>query len=79
MVSERSQRKRSSLAGGIELEWNAFPGRSYLIEASDTLAPDAWETLETIAIPQGVTTGVFSHEINPMDWPKRFFRVRLGE
>jgi hypothetical protein len=71
--------RTSRVEGGFEIEWNAFPGRSYAIEASATLAPDSWDTLDTITIPQGVASGAFYHAVDPDVEPTRFFRVRLVE
>jgi hypothetical protein len=66
------------VGNSFNLDWAAFPGRRYRVEASDDLSPGSWETVpgsETTAGPAETSLGI-SLEIPPGD-PRRFFRVAL--
>jgi hypothetical protein len=66
------------VGNSLNLDWAAFPGRSYRVESSDDLAVGSWETVpgsETTAGPAESSLGI-SLEIPPGD-PRRFFRVAL--
>jgi predicted RNA-binding protein with TRAM domain len=48
--------------------WDAVPGRSYSIQASETMEPGSWTTIAT-----GLTSGTFT-DIAPST-AKRFYRI----
>jgi hypothetical protein len=60
---------------GLELRWNAGPGRPFLVESSETLNPGTWaEQAKGIMAANG--TAVFS-TIRSNNDQARFYRVRL--
>lgn len=69
----------SGRAGNVfALDWAGFPGRTYRIEASDSLDPSSWTTVpgsQVTAGPDEISLAV-EVPLNPED-TRRFFRVVL--
>ncbi|MFM7179869.1 MAG: hypothetical protein ACKO2G_00095 [Verrucomicrobiales bacterium] len=66
------------VANSLNLDWAAFPGRTYRVEASTTLLANSWQTVpgsQVTAGPTETSLGI-SLEIPPGDL-RRFFRVAL--
>lgn len=62
----------------LDLDWAAFPGRSYRVEASTSLLANSWETVpgsQVTAGPSDTSLGVTLPI--PVSDPRRFFRVAL--
>ncbi|MDP3851299.1 MAG: carbohydrate-binding protein [Luteolibacter sp.] len=59
------------------LAWNAFPGRSYIVQGSTTMAPASWQNLETVTASDIALSCSATLPINPMEEPVKFFRVVL--
>lgn len=57
--------------GGMTVSWDVVAGRTYAVEASDTLAPGSWTTLAT-----GLTSGNYT-DTRPLE-QRRFYRVRVS-
>lgn len=62
----------------FNLTWNCFPGRSYKIQSSDTLAGGSWTDVPGATVTAGATdlSASIGVPINPAD-PRRFYRVFL--
>lgn len=60
------------------ISWNCFPGRSYKIQTSDTLAGGSWTDVPGATFTAGASemSTSLNLALNPAD-PKRFFRVVL--
>jgi hypothetical protein len=61
----------------FSLAWNAFPGRTYQVQGSATMAPDSWENVATVAAGPADLSCSANIPIDPQEDPVMFFRVRL--
>lgn len=64
-------------ADRVGLTWNAFPGRVYQIEASDTLAPGAWNQVPGAEVTAGPGDLELTVELGGQEATSRFYRVAL--
>jgi chitodextrinase len=61
----------------FSLTWNAFPGRSYQVQGSATMAPGSWENLATVPVGPADLSCSANIPLNPQQDPVMFFRIRL--
>jgi hypothetical protein len=61
----------------FSLTWNAFPGRSYQVQGSPTMAPGSWQNLATVPAGPADLSCSANIPINPQQDPVLFFRIRL--
>ena len=62
---------------GVLLRWTAKPGKSYVVEFSETMRSDDWQTLATV---EGEADAILEHEAVIMDRKLRltvFYRIRV--
>ena len=63
--------------GSFSLTWNAFPGRSYIVQGSATLHPESWQNLDNVTASPVALSCSSTVPINPALEPVKFFRVLL--
>jgi chitodextrinase len=61
----------------FSLAWNAFPGRTYIVQGSATMAPGSWLNLDTVTAGGSQLSCSSTVPINPAAEPVKFFRVSL--
>ena len=65
-------------ANSFSLTWNAFPGRSYVVQGSATMAPGSWQNLDSVTAGGSQLSCSSTVPINPAEEPVKFFRVSLA-
>jgi hypothetical protein len=63
----------------FSLAWNCFPGRTYQVQGSATMAPGSWSNVATVQAGAAELTCSANIPINPQTDPVMFFRVRLND
>lgn len=66
--------KVTKVSGGFTLSWPGSSGRSYIVEAKNTLSAASWATLGTVAAATAPETTYTDFTVLPV----RFYRVRVA-
>ncbi len=63
--------------GGIQVTYDARPGKIYQIEFSETLAPDTWEVITTESSTEAATVDFVDTDAARFELDQGFYRVRV--
>ncbi len=71
---------RNGAQSTVAIEWTSAAGKTYAIEASGTLKPGSWSTIQTgVTAATGAATTTFTEQNVPAAIARRFYRVREEE